>query len=52
MNYKIYKVFKLEQALKLIAKGNELIYDEPNKKKPWLKVFCFMDTEKLHKDWE
>ena len=31
---------------------NKLIYTEQNKKKPWLKVFCFIDTEKLHKDWK
>ena len=52
MEYKIFKVYKLKQALNLIDKGNKLIYTEQNKKKPWLKVFCFIDTAKLHKDWK
>ena len=47
----IYKVFSRNKALKLIALGNRLIYTEPNKKKNWLSVFCFEDTDKLHKDW-
>lgn len=52
MQYKIYKVYKLRQALNLIDKGNKVIYTEPNRNKPWLKVFCFIETDKLHTDWE
>ena len=47
---KIFKIFKREIALKLISMGNKLIYTEPNKKKYWLVVFCFEDTDKLHED--
>lgn len=47
----IFKIFKRESALKLIAMGNNLIYTEPNKKKPWLVVFCFEDNDKLHEDF-
>ena len=48
----IYKVFSRNKALKLISIGNRLIYTEPNRKKTWLSVFCFEDTDKLHKDWD
>ena len=47
----IFKVFKRESALKLIAKGNNLIYTEPNRNKNWLVVFCFEDTTKLRQDF-
>lgn len=47
----IFKIFKKEHALKLITMNNNLVYTEPNRKKPWLVVFCFEDTEKLHKDF-
>ena len=47
----IYKVFSKNKAFKLIDLGNRLIYTEPNRKKNWLSVFCFEETDKLHKDW-
>lgn len=47
----IFKVFKRKIALELVAKGNNLIYTEPNRKKMWLSVFCFEDNEKLHEDF-
>jgi hypothetical protein len=47
---KIKKVFKKDRALELIVKGNNLVYKEPNYKKPYLVVFCFQDTDKLEKD--
>lgn len=45
----IFKVFSREKALICISKDCRLIYTEPNRNKPWLSVFCFEDTEKLHK---
>lgn len=47
----IFKVFKRKIALELAAKGNKIIYTEPNRKKTWLSVFCFEDNDKLHKDF-
>jgi len=47
---KIFKIFKREIALNLISMGNKLIYTEPNRRKNWLVVFCFEDTDKLHND--
>lgn len=47
---KIYKVFSRNRALELISLGNRNLYTEPNFKNPWLRVFCFQDTEKLHRD--
>jgi hypothetical protein len=46
----IFKIFKRDIALSLISKGNRLIYTESNRKKNWLRVFCFEDTSKLHED--
>lgn len=45
---KIFKVFSRKRALECIAKGCKLLYTEPNRKKNWLSVFVFEDTEELH----
>lgn len=45
---KTFKVFSKERALECIANGCRLLYTEPNRKKKWLSVFVFEDTEKLH----
>lgn len=43
-----FKVFSRERALQCIAKGCRLLYTEPNRKKKWLSVFIFEDTQQLH----
>ena len=43
-----FKVFSKERALECIAKGCRLLYTEPNRKKIWLSVFVFEDTQQLH----
>ena len=45
---KTFKVFSRERALECIAKGCRLLYTEPNRKKIWLSVFVFEDTQQLH----
>lgn len=45
---RIFKVFSRERALQCIAKGCRLLYTEPNRKKKWLSVFIFEDTQQLH----
>lgn len=45
---KIYKVFTKFRALTCIEEGCNLLYTEPNHKKPMLNVFCFEESEKLH----
>ena len=45
---KTFKVFSKERALECIANGCRLLYTEPNRKKKWLSVFVFEDTNKLH----
>ena len=44
----IFKVFSRKRALECITKGCKLLYTEPNRKKNWLSVFVFEDTEELH----
>lgn len=48
---KTKKVFKKNIALGLIARGNKVLYTEPNYKKNWLVVFIFEDTDKLEADF-
>ncbi|NGU31060.1 hypothetical protein G6Z34_13295 [Clostridium perfringens] len=48
----VFKVFKRQLALELIALDNKLIYTEPNYKYKKYIVFCFEDTYKLRKDLE
>ena len=45
---KTFKVFSKERALICISNDCRLLYTEPNRKKPWLSVFVFEDTDKLH----
>lgn len=45
---KTFKVFSRERALECITKGCRLLYTEPNRKKKWLSVFIFEDTQQLH----
>ena len=45
---KTFKVFSKERALICISNDYRLLYTEPNRKKPWLSVFVFEDTDKLH----
>lgn len=43
-----YKVFSRNKSLICISEGCRLLYTEPNRNKPWLAVFVFEDTVKLH----
>ena len=45
---KTFKVFSKERALICISNDCRLLYTEPNRKKPWLSVFVFEDTDRLH----
>lgn len=45
----IFKVFKKSIALTCVAEGCNLVYTEPNWKKPYLRVFCFEDNELLRR---
>ena len=47
----IQKIFSKKVAIKLVSMGNQILYTEPNKKFPKLKVFCFVNTDKLNNDW-
>ena len=47
----IYKIFSKRVAIELLNKGNKILYTEDNKKYPKLKVFCFIETNKLRKDF-
>ena len=49
---KIKKIFTLDIALQLKDMGNEILFNEPNKKYPNLKVFVFRDTDKFRKDFK
>ena len=48
----IKKIFTLDIALQLKDMGNEILFTEPNKKYPNLKVFVFRDTDKFRKDFK
>lgn len=46
----IKKIFKKQIAVELLVRKHELVYTEPNLKKPWLTVFCFRETVNLLSD--
>lgn len=48
----IKKVFSKDKAIQLINMGNKILYTEDNHKNIKLKVFCFVNTEKLNEDWK
>lgn len=50
MNNDIQKIFSKRVAIELLNMGNTVLYTEQNKKYPKLKVFCFINTEKLQVD--
>ena len=52
MEYKIFKVYKLKQALNLIDKGNKLIYTEQNKKKHIFKPFKTQKERRIGEYWK
>lgn len=47
MIHKHKKIFSKSIAVQLIQLGNELLYTEPNTKKPYLSVFVFNETKEL-----
>lgn len=47
----IKKVFSKSKAIQLLNMGNKILYTENNAKNNKLKVFCFINTEKLNEDW-
>lgn len=47
----IKKVFSKRKAIQLVDMGNNILYTEDNYKNNKLKVFCFVNTDKLNKDW-
>ena len=49
---RIKKIFTLDIALQLKDIGNEILFTEPNKKYPNVKVFVFRDTDKFRKDFK
>lgn len=48
----IKKVYSMDKAIQLVNMGNSILYDEENYKNKKLKVFCFINTDKLNKDWK
>ena len=48
----IKKVFSKNKAIQLLNMGNKILYTEDNLKNRKLKVFCFLNTDKLNKDWK
>lgn len=48
----IKKVFSKNKAIQLVNMGNEILYTEDNVKNKKLKVFCFINTDKLNNDWK
>lgn len=48
----IKKVFSKSKAIQLVNMGNEILYTEDNLKNKKLKVFCFINTNKLNDDWK
>ena len=51
-NVNIKKVYSKDKAIQLVNMGNEILYTEDNYKNKRLKVFCFIDTDKLNNDWK
>ena len=47
----IQKIFSKRVAIQLLNMGNTILFTEQNKKFPKLKVFCFVNTDKLNNDW-
>ena len=50
MNNDIQRIFSKRIAIELSNMGNKILYTEKNKKFPKLKVFCFINSEKLQED--
>lgn len=48
----IKKVFSRNMAIQLLNMGNKILYTEENYKNKNFKVFCFVNTDKLNKDWK
>ena len=48
----IKKVFSRSKAIQLLNMGNNILYTEDNYKDSKLKVFCFVNTDKLNSDWK
>lgn len=48
----IKKVFSKDKAIQLVNMGNKILYTEDNQNNNKLKVFCFINTEKLNQDWK
>lgn len=47
----VKKVFSKDKAIQLVSMGNKILYTEDNYKNNKLKVFCFINTDKLNEDW-
>lgn len=43
-----FKIYSLKMAHKLAEAGCHCIGHEPHRTKPWLNVFIFENTERLH----
>lgn len=48
----IKKVFSRDKAIQLVNMGNTILYTEDNYKDKNLKVFCFINSNKLNEDWK
>lgn len=48
----IKKVFSKDKAIQLVNMGNKILYTEDNYKNNKLKVFCFINNDKLNQDWK
>lgn len=48
----IKKVYSMDKAIQLVNMGNSILHYEENHKNKKLKVFCFMNTDKLNDDWK
>ena len=49
---RIKKIFTLDIALQLKDMGNEILFTEPTKTYPNLKVLVFRDTDKFRQDFK
>ena len=49
---RIKKIFTLDIALQLKDMGNEILFTEPTKRYPNLKVLVFRDTDKFRQDFK
>ena len=46
----MYKIFTLSLARVLIKRGYRVEKVEPNRNKPWLNVYCFIDSPELREE--